>query len=168
MHPEEMPILQPLPIPTLGLELPKRLKHWIFSIRKWQVAADWHYTLPGNRPHIIIPKGFKFDGASIPRALWGILSPTGLLLIPGLIHDFGYRYDYLWALDEDGALYKYGKGKGQHFWDLLFRDVGEAVNGMKVIDRISCFTLTVAGRMAWRSNRKRNEPEIQPSGYCRV
>jgi hypothetical protein len=37
---------------------------------------------------IILPADFELDGASIPRIFWGILSPVGLLLIPGLIHDY--------------------------------------------------------------------------------
>ena len=82
-----------------------RIWRWITSIRKWKLTEDWEFKLPYDEPVIIIPKGFVFDGASIPRPLWGILSPTGLLLIPGLIHDFAYRYDYLWALDSEGRAY---------------------------------------------------------------
>ncbi len=123
---------------------------------------NWEYPLPDGGPGIIIPKGFIFDGASIPRPLWGVLSPIGLLLIPGLIHDFGYRYDYLWARDADEILYKYGKGRGQHFWDTIFRSVGKEVNGMAVIDTIAWATLALAGWWAWNGNRKRNAPELIP------
>lgn len=162
MKNEHMPILRPCPIDTKGCALPKRLWRWVTTVRQWEVMENWEYSLPNGGPRIIIPKGFLFDGASIPRPLWGVLSPTGLLLIPGLIHDFGYRYDYLWAREVDGTLYKYGKGRGQHFWDTIFKDVGKAVNGMVIIDSMGWATLSVAGWWAWRSNRKKDSPELLP------
>ena len=45
-----------------------------------------------NGKNFIIPKGFKFDGASVPKFLGQFLSPVGVLLIGGLIHDYGYKY----------------------------------------------------------------------------
>ncbi len=42
-----------------------------------------------------------------------ILSPTGVLFIPGLIHDFAYRYDYLWAVNSKGEPVKYKTNPGQ-------------------------------------------------------
>ena len=159
---EHMPVLRPWPIETKGCGLPKRLWRWVTTVRQWEVMENWEYSLPNGGPRIIIPRGFLFDGASIPRPLWGVLSPIGLLLIPGLIHDFGYRYDYLWAKEADGTIYKYGKGQGQHFWDTIFKDVGKAVNGMAVIDTLGWATLSVAGWWAWRSNRKQNTPELIP------
>ena len=159
---EHMPVLRPWPIETKGCGLSKRLWRWVTTVRQWEVVENWEYSLPNGGPRIIIPKGFLFDGASIPRPLWGVLSPIGLLLIPGLIHDFAYRYDYLWAKEADGTIYKYGKGRGQHFWDTIFKDVGKAVNGMAVIDTLGWATLSVAGWWAWRSNRKLNTPELLP------
>ena len=159
---EHMPILRPCPIATKGCALTKRLWRWVTTVRQWEVMENWEYSLPNGGPRIIIPKGFLFDGASIPRPLWGVLSPIGLLLIPGLIHDFGYRYDYLWAREVDGTLYKYGKGRGQHFWDTIFKDVGKAVNGMVIIDSMGWATLSVAGWWAWRNNRKKDSPELLP------
>lgn len=37
---------------------------------------------------------FVFDGASIPRAIWGVigLAPHGIMDGPGLLHDFCYHY----------------------------------------------------------------------------
>ena len=66
------------------------------------MARDFEYTLPDGR-EIVIPEGFVFDGASVPRLLWGLLSPTGLLLIGGLVHDFGYRFDLLVRRGEYGG-----------------------------------------------------------------
>ena len=50
-----------------------------------------NYVLNGNK--YVIPAGFKFDGASIPKFLHPFLSPqVGVLLIGGLVHDYAYKY----------------------------------------------------------------------------
>ena len=159
-----LPKLQPVPIKTKNRALLIRLWLWVTSVRQWIVIEDWTWTLPDGT-QIIIPKGFKFDGASIPKPLWALLSPTGLLLVPGLIHDFAYRYDYLWARDQNEGLYKYGENRGQKYWDGVFRDVGIQVNGLTIIDTLAWLTLYAFGRFAWRGNRKLNEPELQPVGF---
>ena len=159
----EMPKLIPIPIRTKDKPIGIRIWRWITSIRKWELIEDWKHKLPDDEPVIVIPRGFVFDGASIPRPLWGLLSPTGLLLIPGLIHDFAYRYDYLWALDSEGSVYKYKEGSGQATWDSLFRRVGVDVNGIALIDTLAWFALATFGRWAWMSNRKRGEREIKPN-----
>ena len=165
-----MPKLQPVPIKTKNHSVLRRIIIWMTSIRKWEVVEDWYYDLPDG-PKVIVPKGFIFDGASIPRPLWFLLSPTGLLLIPGLIHDFAYRYDYLWAIESDensdigGNIYKYKENSGQWYWDGVFRDVGEDVNGMAVIDTLAWAVLFFFGWVSWRLNRNRNADEIKPSEH---
>ena len=101
----EMPVLEPLPIATEkhGLTV------WMHSIRTWKIAKNWKYKLPasftrGKDVTIIIPKGFQFDGASIPRPFWGILHPSGLLLIQALVHDFAYRCEFLWEIVEEKSI----------------------------------------------------------------
>lgn len=161
----KMPKMVPIAIETRGKPFRVQVWRWLTSIRKWELTENWEYPLTDHGPIIVVPKGFVFDGASIPRLFWGLLSPTGLLLIPGLIHDFGYRYDYLWALDSDGCLYKYKKVTGQFEWDALFRTVGKDVNGVAFVDTLAWLALLMFGCWAWRSNQKRNEPDIRPEGY---
>ena len=163
----EMPKLIPIPIITKDKPIRLRVWRWMTSIRKWELNEDWEYKLPDDGTVIVIPKGFVFDGASIPRPLWGILSPTGLLLIPGLIHDFAYRYDYLWALDHEGYVYKYREESGQGEWDALFRKVGIHVNGIALIDILAWIALAILGWFSWRSHRKQKVPEIRPGKSIR-
>lgn len=111
----DMPKLIPIQIKTRDKPFLIRIWRWITSIRKWELSEDWEYKLPEDEPVIVIPKGFVFDGASIPRPLWGLLSPTGLLLVPGLIHDFAYRYDYLWALDSADLRISIRRNQGNGF-----------------------------------------------------
>lgn len=48
------------------------------------------YTCPLTG--ICVPKGLKYDGASIPRVCWSLigLSPDGLLRAAALVHDWCY------------------------------------------------------------------------------
>ena len=53
-----------------------------------------HYTIyieyAGNFCTLLVPDGFRSDGASVPRWLWGVLGlrPDGLHRAASLIHDF--------------------------------------------------------------------------------
>src|SRR6056300_1580895 len=94
---EEMPHMQPVPIETKGKGFWKAIFMWLFGVRKWIIAKDFHYSLGGQ--DFVIPKGFEFDGASVPKFLAMFLSPTGVLLMGGLIHDYGYKYGTLLKQD---------------------------------------------------------------------
>lgn len=150
-----MPVIRPLPIETKGKSFFKRLFVWLTSIRRWEVVEDWHFTIPdGNR--IVIPSGFIFDGASIPRFLWGLLSPVGLLLVPGLIHDYGYKHNMLIRILGDGSKESFRHGAGQKYFDQLFLDVAKQVNGMSIIDYLAWLSLRLFGRFAWNGHRERD------------
>ncbi len=156
----KMPLLRPVPIPTKNRSFFMRILVWIYDVRKWELAANWEYELsPGNR--IILPEGFRFDGASIPRVLWAFLNPIGLLLIPGLIHDYGYRHKQLWKIDEDrNEVVSYEEGQQKKtYWDRLFRRVGKQVNGTRIINLVAFLAVYFGGYGAWRNNRKREENE---------
>ena len=63
----ELPHLQPVKIPTKGKGFWKGIVMWLLSTRNWVVTQDWKYRMNGNE--YIIPAGFQFDGASIPKFL---------------------------------------------------------------------------------------------------
>ena len=149
----QMPVMRPIPIRTKGRPWYTQLYRWIFGIREWEIMQDWEFELP-HQVMITIPTGFVFDGASIPRALWGILSPTGILFIPGLIHDFGYRNGFLWAVSDHGVRYQYGRMITRAGWDSIFYLTCQKVNGMKIISRIAYCMLWAFGWIAWNKNKK--------------
>ena len=153
---EEMPVLLPLPIPTKNRPFIMRVLVWLFDIRKWRLKKNWHF-LRGNGDEIVLPKEFEFDGASIPRIFWAILSPVGLLLIPGLIHDYGYRYNQLWCKNASGQIEPYMKNVSRKAWDDLFQEVGMQVNGFAIIDFIAWVGIRIGGCFAWRKHRQENE-----------
>ena len=51
---------------------------WLTGTRHWIVAKDFNYKIDGKE--YVIPAGFKFDGASIPKFLHTWISPTGVLI----------------------------------------------------------------------------------------
>lgn len=160
---KSMPVLRPIPIPTRGRSLLMRVVVWLHQVRTWEVVENWEYTLPKDETRIVIPKGFRFDGASIPRPLWAILNPIGLLLIPGLIHDYGYRYRQLCKV-ENGTFCPYKKGAGKATWDRLFREIGRDVNGMSFINFAAWLAVYFGGHFAWRTNRNDEEKPVVPEG----
>lgn len=155
----ELPKLRPIPIRTKNV--PPIVAHyrWVTSIRKWEVLEEWSYILP-DKTNIYIPAGFEFDGASIPRIFWAILSPVGLLLTPGLVHDFAYKYNKLLSFDSNGNRTVYNDKAGRAFWDRIFRDVAINVNGFKIINSIAWLALVLFGWIAWNSKRREDKTSI--------
>ena len=144
---ESMPLIQPLPIPTRGRGIFTAIWVWLTNSRKWMIAADWHFTINGEQ--FVIPKGFQFDGASIPRIFWFLLNPIGLLLIPGLIHDYAYKFSKLKFRSGE-----WGPVMNQKECDMTFREAAIAVNGFKFINYCAWFTLYCFGFLAFRKHRK--------------
>lgn len=144
---EKMPVLQPVEIPTNGRGVLSAIWVWVGKSRKWVVAEDFHYSI--NDVKYVIPAGFVFDGASVPKFLHTLLSPTGILLLGGLVHDYGYRFQCL-QLDTGEHEPKYSQ---KHF-DKIFRDINIQVNGFKTINYVSYLMLRMFGFFAWKNNEK--------------
>lgn len=161
-----MPQMQALPIDTKGKNWFKQVWMFFVSPQEWVVTEDWFVTLP-NGIEVCIPKGFVCDGASTPRLLWGILNPTGVLLVPGLVHDFGYRYNYLWRVyrSRNGlivAMRRMGLSDDQAYFDKIFLDVSLDSTGLRFVSYFSWMMLRLFGWMAWKENRKSLTPELFP------
>ena len=138
-----MPVLRPLPIKTKGQAPLKRVWAWLKSRRQWELLEDWSYVLADGTV-VTIKAGFIFDGASVPRIFWWFLSPVDILLIPALMHDYGYEYGYL---PSDKGLY--GRGKPRSFWDKLFLEESKRVNGVIGADYIAWAAVRVGGWYPW-------------------
>lgn len=155
-HELTLPALKPLPIKTKGENFLKKLFIWLIAARKWQLVEDWPYTL-SDGTKIVIPKGFEFDGASVPRFLWWLLSPVGVLFIQGLIHDYAYKYNRLELAEPTLSDFYYKEGAGRIYWDKVFLREGIAVNGIVIVDLLAFLCLVLFGGFAWRSHRKQED-----------
>jgi len=116
--------------------------------RQWEIAKDFHYTINGE--DFVIPKGFQFDGASIPKFLHTWLSPTGVLLMGGLIHDYGYKYATLLKKDKKTTI----GIKDQKWMDQTFRDINIEQNGFHLLNKLAYWALRLGGFVAWNGHRK--------------
>lgn len=145
-----MPQLRPIAIPTKGKGFWSAIWMWLMGTRHWEVAADWSFTIEGNK--YIIPQGFKFDGASIPKFLHTWLSPTGVLLMGGLVHDYAYKYETLLKLDKKKTMGKINQKKA----DQIFRDINIEQNGFHFLNNLAYWALRIGGFVAWNGHRKVN------------
>jgi len=144
-----MPEMKPIGIPTKGKGFWGGVWTWIMVTRTWEITKDFQYSIDGE--HYVIPKGFVFDGASVPKFFRSWLSPMGVLLIGCLVHDYGYKYQ---------TLLKKGKGqcngiKTQKEMDETFRDINISVNGFKMINYLAYYALRLGGFVTWKGHRKR-------------
>ena len=158
----EMPKLQPFAIKTQQFSFYSKLWRMLFRRRQWLLIEDWHYVLPNKRV-IVIPKGFIFDGSSYPAIVWLFYSPTGLLLIPVILHDFCFQYNYLWAKKDD-TIFKFKEGNGFFKWSALIRNVGIERNELILIDYFTWFICITFGWINWLEFQHKNKLALFPEG----
>ena len=145
-----MPKLQPLPIKTKGKGFWKGIIMWLLTTRNWELTKDWKYNIDGEE--YVIPEGFQFDGASIPKFLRSFFSPVGVLLIGGLIHDYAYKYKTLLKVNKKETMGELTQKRA----DEIFRDINVIVNGFYTMNRLAYWSLRLGGWVAWNGHRKRN------------
>ena len=145
-----MPKLQPIPIKTKGKGFWKGILMWLLSTRNWEVTEDWKYNIDGEE--YVIPAGFQFDGASIPKFLRSFFSPVGVLLIGGLVHDYAYKYKTLLKKNKKQTMGEIDQKRA----DEIFRDINIIVNGFYSMNYLAYWSLRIGGFVAWNGHRKRN------------
>ena len=138
-----MPKLQPVPIATKGKGFWKGIVMWLLSTRNWVLTEDWKYNIDGTE--YVIPAGFQFDGASIPKFL-------RTLLMGGLVHDYAYKYKTLLKKNKKDTMGEITQKKA----DEIFRDINIIVNGFYTMNRLAYWSLRIGGFVAWNGHRKRN------------
>ena len=145
-----MPKLQPVPIATKGKGFWKGIVMWLLSTRNWVLTEDWKYNIDGEE--YVIPAGFQFDGASIPKFLRTFFSPVGVLLMGGLVHYYAYKYKTLLKKNKKDTMGELTQKRA----DEIFRDINIIVNGFYTMNRLAYWSLRIGGFVAWNGHRKRN------------
>ena len=145
-----MPKLQPVPIATKGKGFWKAIVMWLLSTRNWVLTDDWKYNIDGEE--YVIPAGFQFDGASIPKFLRTFFSPVGVLLIGGLVHDYAYKYKTLLEVNKKKTMGEITQARA----DEIFRDINVIVNGFYTMNYLAYWSLRIGGFVAWNGHRKRD------------
>ena len=147
---KEYPHMKPIRIPTAGKGFWSAIIMWIFGKRHWEVAQDFHFEIDGTE--YVIPKGFQFDGASVPKFLATFLSPVGVLLMGGLVHDYAYKYAALKPLYKKNSILKLDQKRA----DEIFRDINIEINGFYFLNFLAYWALRLGGWFAWNGHRKKN------------
>ncbi len=65
----------------------------------WELLRPYPYI--GKRWRGVVPRGFMTDFASVPRAFWPVLPPTGQYGPAAVIHDYLYRNGLTSRADAD-------------------------------------------------------------------
>jgi hypothetical protein len=143
-----MPKMKPIPIETKSKGFWGGVWLWLVTTRRWEIVEDFYYSLDGQR--LVIPAGFTFDGASVPKFLRTWLSPMGVLLVGGLVHDYGYKYATLLKDNKNETI----GTKTQKDMDIIFRDINVEVNGFRVLNYVAYYALRLGGFAAWKGHRK--------------
>ena len=112
------------------------------------VYATW---VDGRPVDLLLPHGFRTDGASSPPFSWVFgFRPDGVLAMGGYYHDFYYRHGFF--LDPDGNRIFVGRGKG--FADRLLAQITAEIAGVDAPGRIARTALSLAGWPAWWGGKK--------------
>ena len=150
-----MPTLTPVSIPTYkGKNTWERLVIWWKARRKFRLLSDWEIPVSDDFS-ILIPAGFMFDGASVPRLMWVGASPFGILMIPALVHDYAYEFNYLILRSHQGDFYdKKVDKKTRKYWDDVFLKMCLDINRVNFVSKIAYFMVRIGGWVGWRSFRK--------------
>ena len=147
---KDYPVMRPIRIATKGKGFFKMILMWLLGVRHWEIAKDCEYEI--NKQKFVIPAGFKFDGASIPKFLHTFLSPVGVLLLGGLVHDYAYKYETLLCKNKKDTIGVITQKKA----DQIFRDINIEINGFYLMNYLAYWSLRLGGFMAWNKHRKVN------------
>ena len=79
-------------------------------------------------------------------------SPVGVLLVGGLVHDYGYKYQTLLNANKKDTLGTISQKRA----DEIFRDININVNGFYLMNYLAYYSLRLGGFVAWNGHRKRN------------
>jgi len=147
---EKMPAMRPIKIETAGKGFWGAIKLWLLGVRTWEIVEDFKFKMDGQE--YVIPKGFVFDGASVPKFLATWLSPTGVLLAGGLVHDYLYKYQTLLLKGKKKCEPAFTRKEA----DKLFRDINIEQNGFHFLNYLAYWALCLGGWFAWNKHRKAN------------
>jgi hypothetical protein len=148
-------VRQVLPV-TRGLKPGQRLMAWLTRPVRWQTTETYSLYCQAWDCWLMVPPGFLFDGASIPKPLHNLIRPEGFLFVPGLFHDYAYRFAQVRVAPTAAGPYK-RKRLSRPQADRLFLGLGLQVTGLKIIVSLAWAALRAAGWIAWNRHRKRRK-----------
>lgn len=153
-----MPVLRQVR-PNLGnATLWRRLRAYWREPVVYELAEACEVELPGIVGYddagkiVLLPRGFRCDLASTPRLAWlcGLRPDAPCLLLPGIVHDFYYRYGYF--LSPSGGMLC--AGYGRLYADKLLAALVHTYTGLRLPALTVYAAVRACGCPAWRHNAR--------------
>jgi hypothetical protein len=120
----------------------------------WLLLEDFEYVSENKGWTVEVWTGFTTDFASIPRALWSLLPPTGKWGRAAVIHDWLYATAF--AIDEDGKPVEVSRADA----DAIFREACGDLGVSWTLRWLMWSGVRVGGGAAWK--RYRNDEKVGP------
>ena len=124
------------------------IKMWLLGVRHWEITTDFSFSVEGKK--FIIPAGLSSMVQVFQNSCICFLSPVGVLLIGGLVHDYAYKYETLLRSNKKDTMGKLSQKRA----DQIFRDINIEVNGFFLMNYLAYWSLRLGGFMAWNKHRK--------------
>jgi len=154
--PRKMPLVRPVPINSKTSWF-KRIASVFIGKRFWLLEENYYLYVPSLGGYVFIPKGFISDFASIPKCFWLIMSPTGILLMGSLPHDFGYQYGVLLVCYTEKSTVYQEHTVTKAMLDSLLAELATLTCGVSLPGWTAKTLLTLGGWLAWNKYRKKNK-----------
>ena len=126
-----------------------------YRLRKWKVLENYVFYVECIDRRCFIPRGFVFDGATVPRIFQWLYSPVGILLIPSLFHDFAYEYGYLLIKTDDGEPEEYGHELDRADFDKIFYNITVQMYDQRIYAWIAYIFTRFFGFASYKGTRYR-------------
>lgn len=132
-----------------------RFFKWRTRRRKWIFNEDWIVYVEYLECWVKIPKGFVFDGASVPKTFQSVVSSVDALFYGSILHDFIYRTNQLIVCHDSNFgswRLKYSIGKVEA--DRILFNFNIQAENLVTPNTIGYYTLVVGGLFTWNKARK--------------
>lgn len=142
----------------------EKVKKFLFYRRQWEVVQNHAIWSPFFHRWIFLPKGFVYDGASVPKVLHSLLGPTGILLLGSGPHDEGYKYaGLIFFRPVDKGISKGLEVEGDLVFQLIskfeldrmFRSLCKRESSLGVSTLLATLSVMIFGIFTWRGYREK-------------
>jgi hypothetical protein len=139
--------------------------------QKYMLCEEFTYTWATKSKRvfrIIVPNGFIFDGASVPKIFWSFIRPmAGDMMAAALVHDYIYRHNGDMPIgrfqeykrehnkNEEGVWINSDIIIGRKYGDAIFEQIMAAA-GRGWTRKIAHRAVNIGGWLSWRHHARKS------------